>query len=252
MKNKYVYLVGLGAMLLVAGAIVGATAFLGGEPKKPLPTPPVQAMKFKWYDVEIDGLSCQVGIPSKDEPFPIIEGYFDLTTPAATLRTIRSVSHFMRTRENFDQLWSAHDDPIAAREWFCEQFLKKQHPTWEEIKGYYDMFRAKYTTVEDCLLGVFRVELPNNDVICRVLMLNTYRYKGKDYPSVSYITVVKRGTQWLYQSKQSDDSPQWKPYDRAFMMIGSGGRVIMECRKRAGVKSYEDVLKPKTLGGASK
>ena len=198
-------------------------------------------MAFQWYDVDVDSLSCQLGIPLGDELISITKGCFDLTTPVAATRTGKAVWRFVETREDYDKIWSVYDDPVAAR-----KRLEERYPTWEKIKQYLDTSdHPERVPVEERVMGVFRVELPNNDVICRVIMFVKYRYKGKDSNGIGLATMVKRGTQWLKQSKQSQEDPQWKPYDRAFMM--KGDEVILECRKRAGVEPYEDVLKPKTL-----
>jgi len=193
-----------------------------------------------------------VGIPLEDIPLEVNQGFFDLSTPVCAVLTKKSLKRFTKTQEDYEKSWAAHDKPEEARAHF-EKFIKKisgiEHLTWDKIKAYEDsVTRPKWTPVEERVLGIFKVRLPDGQDMCEVKFLNKYHYKNKDSFAICLATLVKRGGDWLYPLKVYRTSPPlWKPYSKAILMRGN--EVLLKCRKLAGVELYEDVLKPQT--GAS-
>ena len=206
-KNKY--LIWLGSILLLAGITVGVLGFTN----KPSPATtgnqnqPATWVEpeYKWYDVEVDGLACQVGIPLEDIPLEVNQGFFDLSTPICAVLTKKSLKRFIKTQEDYEKSWAAHDKPEEARAHF-EKVIKKisgiEHLTWDKIKAYKDsVTRPEWTPVEERVLGIFKVRLPDGQDMCEVKFLNKYHYKNKDSFAICLATLVKRGGDWLYPLK---------------------------------------------------
>ena len=231
-------LLGMGSVMLCFCLLLGC-----GERQTPAPTDSQtheqpETISWKQYEVKIEGIpeKVPISIQMEDSPLPIKKGYYDLSHPRSTLITSESVSRFIDSPEDVKKV-------CYVCEHSPEKLKKIQSTSWEEIKAYYENQPSVWTPIEERLVGILRVPLPEGRHVWRTLTIDTFRRPdGTLSHAVSQADMVKRGNEWKRMGEASPEHALLKPY-RSVLFRADAGAVV-RCRKRAKVKTYAEVLTP--------
>lgn len=221
-----------GVLFMAVGGVVAALAVSGASFKHEK-TDNSGKDDWKVYEASIKGQLCHIGIPSVDAVLPIARGYYDQSTPVTAMVTSKSLTRFVKTREDVEKQFTIFDRSSAERQRF-------ENTAWDELRAYYEKANIpEWTPVEERLLGVVYVQLPVGEV-CQVVTVAVFRANGRESRAVGVTDLVRRDSGWMVMTNHSSESELWKPFREA--LLKSGNAVLLDCRRRAGVEAYDEVL----------
>jgi len=238
MKAKARTLVMIGMSLIIV-AISGFAALSWVDKRTSMKDAPTNEVdRWKWFDVRIDNLHVRIGVPLEETVVRRDVPVFDLHAPLSTAVTSKVARWHINTPEDYERYWTIYENPHAARHDFEEGH---EFQNWVDIKTSIEKLNnAPWTPVHETVIGVYYIEASGAAPFAEVQTIASYRSKAGEARSSICLSTVKVGDKWLIQSGESEDRGDWRPYRSA--LLRHGNAALMECRKRAGVEPYADVL----------